>query len=105
MAGQHAFLKERVDEGLELPRIRTLLRRRGVEVPDALIVTARAPSPSQIGEHRAYALYDIEYLKGQVPRSWIATVHPSPTSTPPPSATGETHVSGTSAAGKSDPRQ
>jgi hypothetical protein len=33
LEGQHAFLKEKVEEGLKLTKIRTLLRRRGVEVP------------------------------------------------------------------------
>lgn len=31
--GQHTFLKERLDAGLTLTKIRTLLRRRGCEVP------------------------------------------------------------------------
>jgi transposase len=33
LEGQHAFLKEKVKDGLTLTKIRTLLRRRGVEVP------------------------------------------------------------------------
>jgi len=32
LEGQHAFLKEKVDDGLKLTNIRMLLRRRGVEV-------------------------------------------------------------------------
>src|SRR5215472_2976542 len=33
LEGQHAFLKQKVDDGLKLTKIRTLLRRRGAEVP------------------------------------------------------------------------
>lgn len=33
LEGQHQFLKDRMDEGLTLVKTRTLLRRRGVEVP------------------------------------------------------------------------
>lgn len=53
LEGQHAFLKGKVDDGLKLTKIRTLLRRRGIEVPYRTLyrycVTA---FPDQIGGQR-----------------------------------------------------
>jgi transposase len=49
----HAFLKERVEAGLTLTKIRTLLRRRGVEVPSRTWYRyCREAFPEQIGGQR-----------------------------------------------------
>lgn len=53
LEGQHAFLKEKVDAGLKLTKIRTLLRRRGVEVPYRTLYRYCAGAfPDQIGGQR-----------------------------------------------------
>lgn len=53
LEGQYAFLKEKVDAGLKLTKIRTLLRRRGVEVPYRTLYRYCAGAfPDQIGGQR-----------------------------------------------------
>ena len=53
LEGQHAFLKEKVDQGLKLTKIRTLLRRRGIEVSYRTLYRYCATAfPDQIGGQR-----------------------------------------------------
>ncbi len=53
LEGQHTFLKEKVEEGLKLTKIRTLLRRRGVEVPcRTLYRYCASVFPDQVGGQR-----------------------------------------------------
>ena len=53
LEGQHAFLKEKVEDGLKLTKIQTLLRRRGVEVPYRTLYRYCASAfPDQVGGQR-----------------------------------------------------
>jgi len=53
LEGQHVFLKEKLDDGLKLTKIRTLLRRGGVEVPYRTLYRYCASTfPDQVGGQR-----------------------------------------------------
>lgn len=53
LESQHGFLKEKVEDGLQLTKIRTLLRRRGVEVPYRTLHRYCASAfPEQVGGQR-----------------------------------------------------
>ena len=53
LEGQHTFLKEKAEEDLTLTKIRTLLRRRGVEVPYRTLYSYCASArPDQVGGQR-----------------------------------------------------